>query len=380
MKAIIHIGTGKAGSTTIQKSTFANRMALLERGILIPQMGGAILSQRDLADSITGQASRTVVDQVRSTIENDIALHKPQALFLSSEYLCYGRNDPPNATAVRRFLAPWTDELEVVLYLREPVRFYVSSCQQALKATDTIIDPAAWRFGYRRLIEEWREHYGDRLTIIPFQPSSFPEGLVTNLFRRLFSDFARSPFELDNQRFNPSDPVEVSCLMQAYFSACYPGEPREFRDEASKLGRMLKRVAIDAGIGGKPQVKPRVAATVLSNHLEDLTWLAAEEGIEFDGLDYSAHAGEAPLEPRNGPVLMSDIVEVNPDDLTTLTALCAQRAMMHLADLEEKRQLSMSRETEQKRIIRWAQRRFNDLFSRRNATSRWTVQKRSSDG
>ncbi|ODR95883.1 hypothetical protein AUC70_03225 [Methyloceanibacter stevinii] len=368
MKAITHIGTGKAGSTTIQKSTFANRAALLEHGILIPQLRGSILPHRDLADAITGQASQMVTNQIRSTIENDIALHKPQALFLSSEYLCYGGNNPANATALRDFLTPWTNELEAVLYLREPVGFYVSSCQQALKATDKIVDPAVWRFGYRQLVEDWREQYGDRLTIIPFQGSAFPEGLVTNLFRRLLPDFANSGLELDNQSSNRSDPVEVSCLMQAYFRLCYPGEPREFRDEATKLNRLLNRIAIEAGIIGKPQVKPRVAATILSSHLEDLTWLEAEEGIRFDGLDYSAHAGEKLLEPHNGQVQMSDIVEVKPDELQALTALAAKRAMTKIAKLEEKQQRLMSAEMEHGRLSIWAKRRFNDLFSRRRAT------------
>ena len=39
MKAIIHIGTLKTGSTSIQNSLFSNRELLLNRGIIYPDIG-----------------------------------------------------------------------------------------------------------------------------------------------------------------------------------------------------------------------------------------------------------------------------------------------------------------------------------------------------
>ena len=130
MKAVVHIGTGKAGSTSIQKSTFAHRATLLENGIIVPELYEREINPRPLAEAITGQKTQIQTSQIRSAIDAKIQKHKPHSLFMSSEFLYL---NPSAITALEKFIAPWTSDLEVVLYLREPVAFYVSFCQQQLK-------------------------------------------------------------------------------------------------------------------------------------------------------------------------------------------------------------------------------------------------------
>ena len=275
MRAVVHIGTGKAGSTTIQDNTFAQRTALLQNGVLIPAQNGRRINQKVLFEVITGKAPRTATDEILSSIEDEIATYSPSFLFLSSEHLF---EDLSAITALENFIAPWAADLQVVLYLRDPVRYYVSLCQQVVKAGHAIDDPAVWRGRYRSFVEPWRQHYGDRLTVIPFQKSAFPEGLVNNLIGQFFPEIASSIPDLDYQQHNQADPIEVSCLMQTYFRTCYPDEPREFRAFDSQIHRHLLRTAMETGIRGTPKLRPQVAATIMSNNSRDVAWLAAEEG------------------------------------------------------------------------------------------------------
>ena len=210
------------------------------------------------------------------------------------------------------------------------------SASNSSRASDRIPEPAVWNACYRQLVEPWRQHYGHRLTIIPFQKSAFPEGLVNNLFRRFFPDFAHDLPDFDCQQANQSEPGEVSCLMQTYFRVCYPDEAREFRADAGRLRHRLMRAATEAGLNRKAKVKPQVATTILSNHSKDLVWLATEEKIVFDDLYNAANTNLAPIEPRNGPFLMSDVIEVNTDDVQTLVAHAAKQEMMKIVELERK--------------------------------------------
>lgn len=124
--------------------------------------------------------------------------------------------------------------------------------------------------------------------------------------------------------------------MQTYFSVCYPDEPREFRAVDVRLRRQLIRTAVTSTNGTGARLRPEVAATILRNNADDLSWLASEEGIVFDGLDTSCRA-DAPLPPeREGTVLFSDIVEVRPDDVQALAAQAARRAATRILALEKR--------------------------------------------
>lgn len=79
MKAVVHIGVSKAGSTTIQETTFAHRAALLKCGVLVPTQDGRFIRPIDLANAVTGKSSTSRSEEVRSVIEDGISRHRPQA-------------------------------------------------------------------------------------------------------------------------------------------------------------------------------------------------------------------------------------------------------------------------------------------------------------
>lgn len=315
-RVVVHIGTGKAGSTSIQKSTFAHREVLLDRGILIPELDGRELNPRVLAKLIGGTATPLQTQGILTAIDNAIDAHKPKALFLSSEFIHCNRGA---VDGLGELFSGRGVELDIVLYLREPVSYYVSICQQRLKATDLIPDPTTWRAAYHEIVQPWRDRYGRRLHIIPFQKSAFQEGLVTSLFRKFFGNLG--DLNLDDMRFNSSTPGEVSCLLQHYFRVCYPGEPREFRSDGNYIAKKMTQAASDSGLGAKTTVKRHVAEMILANHKCDLEWLEAEEGLEFEASAYSPTPSRRPPETHAKPVMFSDVIDVDPGDLQKLTAL-----------------------------------------------------------
>ncbi|MDJ0512496.1 MAG: hypothetical protein QNJ62_03515 [Methyloceanibacter sp.] len=325
MKAVVHIGVSKAGSTTIQRNTFAHRDALIQSGILVPTREERFIRPIDFAEEVLGRGQ---TDQIRSAIEADIAKHKPRFVFLSSEYLYYQKGAPE---ALEVFVAPWADEIEVVLLVREPAGRYVSACQQRLRGQYRLVSPAEWRSNYRSLVESWRRQFGSQLTVLPFQRSAFPQGLVNSLFYRFFPDVFDSLPNLDDQVANPSDSSEVTRLLEMYFGFFYPEATRKSRYDVTLLRNHLKQTALDIGLGAKPTLRPEVRELVMRNHSEDLAWLAAEEGIVFDGVGAAFTGAEPHRRPSLDTVSWSDIVFVDNQEVKKLALYAASRAAAQLA-------------------------------------------------
>lgn len=328
MKAVVHIGVSKAGSTTIQETTFAHRAALLKCGVLVPTQDGRFIRPIDLANAVTGKSSTSRSEEVRSVIEDGISRHRPQALLLSSEYLYYKRGA---AEALEAFLAPWADDVDIVLYVRDPVKRYLSLCQQSLKGQYKFIGPAFWNGKYRTSVERWRKQYGDRLTVLPFQRSAFPEGLVSNLFARFFPETAGKLPNLDDRIANQSDPTEATRLLEAYFKVFYPNAIRKSRRDVDLLRSHLAETALEMGLGERPTLRPEAREVIARNHSEDLAWLAAEEGIVFDGVDAEATSEVPYSRPQLDRVSWSEVVSVDPQNVQRLGLYAARSATIKLA-------------------------------------------------
>ena len=282
---LIHVGTPKAGSTTLQENLFSWRSYLIKASILIPEINGRRLDQKTTRELLRGNLSLPRVRNAYEEIRRSVDKLAPRYIVFSSEYMA---DDEASAQNAKRVLSEVCDEVEVILYLREPAAFYLSSIQQGLKATDSLTSPVTWRAKYKEMVSLWRGGYGERLKVVPFQTSTFPEGLSRNFLDR-FADFKSSGIELPQEvRSNSSEFAEVTFIMQRYFSQCYPAEPRRFRPEATLIREKLEEIARSSALGSRPRLRSSVEDLIISNHAEDLKWLKREEMLTFDALDYEA--------------------------------------------------------------------------------------------
>lgn len=201
MKLYLHIGTEKTGTTTIQHFLESNRPALLKRGYFVPKSLGPgnhrwlpVLAYRDdFADEfIRGNnltdpgRRRQAMERKREELARELAAVPVNQVVMTSEHLHSRLRSVEEVRAVRSLLAPWFDEIEVIVYLRDPFSMAVSLYSTALRAgaMDADVFPADNPYmvhaaDYRRLIEMWAEVFGrDKLRIRIFEREQLKGGDV----------------------------------------------------------------------------------------------------------------------------------------------------------------------------------------------------------
>ncbi|MEY8096916.1 hypothetical protein AB9F29_05780 [Falsihalocynthiibacter sp. S25ZX9] len=281
--AILHVGTPKTGSSTIQRNLFNWRETLMENGILIPEISGRMINQEEILEIFSGKSDGGNAEKLLSKIYNDVQKLCPKYVIFSSEYLF---SQSFCAESAKQVLSDLFDDIRVVVYLRDPAGYYLSFNQQKLKATDIIDNPKVWRANYRNRISPWKSEYGNKLDIVPFQASSFPSGLTEDFLSRFAEYKGGNPNPGLSKHFNVSDTGEVTYLMQKYFRYCHPREARSVRKLADFVRRDLNKTSKSENLGRKAVLLPEVQRLILWNSREDLVWLKETEGIEFDAIDY----------------------------------------------------------------------------------------------
>ena len=166
MKLTLHVGLPKTATTTIQHVLETQKAAMIDRGVLYP---GTTAFQLDLvrrtqfdrsgvsmAEGTLGEAVGRVAAEVREV--------RPRHLVLSCEHMILV---PTRAMlrlreAVETWL-PEVREIAVLCYVREPIGFATSLCQQRLKSgTTRLADFAAepWPFNLGELLGKLAKAHG----------------------------------------------------------------------------------------------------------------------------------------------------------------------------------------------------------------------------
>lgn len=123
-RLVLHVGTHKTASTTIQKSFFTNRKLLAEHGLIYPNIGrteghhGLVTDWANLAPVFHFPEGSAAAWKklVRKTAQGD------HTVFLSSEEFSRGRID---LKTIRSWLDPY-DEIKIICVLRDQVSFLQS--------------------------------------------------------------------------------------------------------------------------------------------------------------------------------------------------------------------------------------------------------------
>lgn len=193
---VLHIGTGKTGSTTLQNVLGRSRAALVGGGTLYPRAFGRtrhlgfgffVLPDAQLvrspewiragnADKDPREFRRRVRRQLRREITPDV--HR---LLISDEAL-YRRNEATVAR-VRKFAEARGGSTRVVVYLRRQDDHLASNYQQVVKGGG-IARMAEWAateplsmYDYHRHLARWRDHLGPATFVVrTFEPDRFLRG------------------------------------------------------------------------------------------------------------------------------------------------------------------------------------------------------------
>lgn len=181
MRAVLHIGTEKTGTTSLQQYLFANRFRLREMGICYPMAAGGKnhtkLPVHALSDDKTDSLRmlhhvRTPGDlaNFRGQLRRDLAAEceAAETLLLSNEHCSSRLLSTDEVARLKDLLDRLSTDIQVVIYLRRQDDFLMSTYSTAVRCgaveRPSLPDPdeARDRYDYRHLLDRWASVFGER--------------------------------------------------------------------------------------------------------------------------------------------------------------------------------------------------------------------------
>lgn len=210
-KLYLHIGTGKAGSTTIQRY-FGTDKTLpfgydqieafgLSNASKIAMAVGTDIARRFWIEE-TGQLTPAEMDRIAAELwpaaEAELARSDSTHFVASSEYIIshYGF-DRSAIEALKQALDRLFDEVVLVLYLRNQLdflkSFYAQSVKSLMRSTKSYrefvasVDDIRFLWDYAALLDLWADVFGaDKLRIAVFDRRNFRDGdLIRDFLTRI---------------------------------------------------------------------------------------------------------------------------------------------------------------------------------------------------
>lgn len=210
-RAILHIGTEKTGTTSIQKFLFENRIKLGANGMLFPASAGYISNQNlvvygkqapesDLAPpsldvsnaaeltAWKGQFAQEHCSEVLAFQER----HQDSTLIYSAEHLQSRLTTVSEIKRIARLLRPLFDQIDVLVYLRRQDLYALSAHSTSVRGgkqqsfSFETINAQGPYYDYRLLLENWSEVFGkEALQIRLFEKSRLIGNDVVSDFQNL---------------------------------------------------------------------------------------------------------------------------------------------------------------------------------------------------
>jgi len=316
VKAILHIGTEKTGTTTLQSFLHTNKSQLLQQGIaVLESLGGradrylaTYALDEDRTDDSHIPLGLTDPDKRRAwrlafpdRVRSEVASLPQQVtlVVLSSEH-CHSRLvRPSEVRRLKRFLDALFDECQIILYLRRQDKVAVSLYSTALRVGFTnravIGKPDANNpyYNYETLLDRWADVFGDQ-HIIPriLEPSRLHNGT-------LIADFCHvtglpDPCDLlavaDRNVSLTATAQEFLRLFNQFVPGHACGQPHPLRGPIADY--------LEQGFSGRPRMPARqdaiqfYAAYRPSNDRVANRWFGFEHLFEEDFSSYPETAAE----------------------------------------------------------------------------------------
>jgi hypothetical protein len=238
VKLILHIGTEKSGTTTIQKYLHRNSHALAQQGIVYSSALGRpnnidiavygmnlrrdepFFDQRAIFDEAGHDAYRRALAK-RLAAETDEAAASGAKVFVISNEHCHSRLTTLDEVGrVHELLSPHFGDIEIICYLRPQVDLAVSHAstlaRQARVTAEHFasIDATDTYFDYEKLLDRWAAWFGSAaITPVAFFGVDNP---AADFARRIGADGWE---QIPNDRSNSALDVNAIALLNAMEAA-----------------------------------------------------------------------------------------------------------------------------------------------------------------
>lgn len=205
MKAIVHIGTEKTGTSSIQMFLYKNRKKLIRSGYHFLQSAGktnnwalpAFFSADDRFNDLYRDEGIKEIDQFKlnffDQFERELRTVKKNihTVIISSEHFHSRIRTKEEMKDLRHFLSGYFDEVKIVCYLREQAATCASWYSTSMKSGGTLTfpefiqrcRPGNYYFNYYDVLSNWEMHFGiESLDVALFSQDRFLNGNLLDDF------------------------------------------------------------------------------------------------------------------------------------------------------------------------------------------------------
>lgn len=329
MKLVLHIGSGKTGTTSIQNFFVSNAEKLKDVGVLYP-VNKSVAPNHILLpagfvrhNSIPIPHNRFYLDdfdkyqndfiRFKHALDNDIKRTQPKVLVLSAEQLFRDFSEV-SAIEFSEFLAPYFDEIIVVAYIRDPVSDYTSRISQKMRTGGLVFSPVVRNV--RSVLEYYESQFPGCVRVNAFDRDQLIEGDVVTDFVSKYVPEALSLLNANKpSSYNESLPQALLFCLQKTRISFQPAGVRPRIETSALISVITKNYmkTYSAGKNDKLKLRPDVDA-YLKASAADYLWLKSRYAVVFKNLDYENI--NLPQESLSSCTGLSDIVIMNDSSVT----------------------------------------------------------------
>lgn len=333
MRIILHIGTGKTGTSSIQESLFRAREKLLENGILYPDIPG-FTNQNFLAMAAAqgvpreyqaklGYDLETLIQESKKCwdmVKSDTEKAEAKTVILSGEYF-FSHGSPTFWKNLISTKFGHKAEIEAICYVRAVESYYISAIQQYIKGGHNIHYPYTLPLFDR--LEKWNK--SGRLTVREFSKGKLIDGDVISDFLET-CELGQDIVPLNaRKRVNETISAESMSIIVDYRRTLHAESENKFMPDSSLLFRRLRQIEPEVGgleFFGHPQLTSAALSTLAERDTETEA-INAKYGLSMA----KPNATEAPILPKDRPLKIEDVLVVNQEKKSLLQSLLIQHLL-----------------------------------------------------
>lgn len=283
-KIILHVGSGKTGSTSIQHALFESKH-VNDDTIKYPNLLNhksnqifrfAFCPSSDTPSNIKGKYENDSIgyaeyqDEIKKAFAEDVSGYN--TVIISSEFLFLSSKSEVNKIKIFLNDLGFT-EIHVIMYLRPPSKYYLSVAQQALKNQSKMPTPDRFRYNLIRAIDNWNTIKPASLTVKEFDRNELYQGDVVKDIELYINSKLGEPIHLNSvKQKNETMSVEGTVILQEYFKVL---DKCNFRyDLRMKYIQRAREFVKIATVGSKPVLKVDIENYInlkYKNEIEDIS-------------------------------------------------------------------------------------------------------------
>lgn len=285
-KIILHVGSGKTGSTSIQRALCECRHKN-EPIFSFPKLlewknnqvfRFAFCDSSDTPSNIRNKYRDKPKEykEFQNSIKNSFVKETMgrQLVVVSSEFLFLSSKE--EVMKVNKFLVELGfEEIHVVMYLRDPAKYYLSVAQQALKNQHKLPRPDRFRYELCGAIDNWSSLKPKSLTVKEFDRKQLVNQDVVKDMESYISNIFNKPIYLELiKQQNETMSVEGTVILQEFHKVLVKSKLSEI--ERAELIKAARSFSIRANAGNRPILKKDIEEYIYKKFHDEIIYLYKE--------------------------------------------------------------------------------------------------------